>query len=179
MIESLGLRRVRYVHRRRAGMSYVSLLDMLTCCFGAIILMWLFSSVVVQRAKGIAPGKVIEFRVSGQTRAKIGVRAKLKDGIRWAGDSTPINPPIVIEPSEEGKSEDVRVILTGEYDDQDALYLFIHELENGRTWSSLNDKIQVTVSVNGAPYADTAGVYELYPRKLFHRFSINDLLNCK
>lgn len=150
-------------------MAYLHLLDMLTCCMGAVLLLWLVSNAANQDSKGISPGTVITFQVleSSPIKGTIGVRVRTKEGgLCWAGDSSPLNPPIIIDPSEEGESKEVKVILTGEYEDDDVLYLFVHALEGGEVWKDPSSKMLVEVS--GLPRQ------ELSLTKLFHCYKLVD-----
>ena len=153
-------------------MSYLSLLDMLTCCLGAMLVLWLISNAAIRTSKGISPGTVLRFEVQDTSRVKgnIGVRVQVKGELRWAGDRTPIEPPIIIDPAEEGADSSVTVILTGDYDDADRLYLFVHQLNDGTALWPSTQELKVNVTKNDARLNEVNFTYE----KLFYSAKLND-----
>jgi hypothetical protein len=148
----------------------MSLLDMLTCCLGAILVLWIASSAMIRSSKGIAPGTVITFKVTSDLKGTIGVRVKMKDGIRWAGDTSPTSNPIVIEPGEEGEKDEVTLVLTGDYTDEDQCFVFVHQLDGGVSWPS--GKV-LTVEVEGSKASINPLLFK--SDQLFHQLSLKAL----
>ncbi len=137
----------RSARRLRLGSMHLSSLDMLTCCLGAVLLLWLASAADNRTSKGVVSGVFLSFHVHSGVPAKIGVRVSTTKGLTWAGDEEG-DRTVTISPQVEGSSS-VKVFLNGEYGPNDQIHLFVNEVDQSG-WSVVgNQDTKVRVSFRG------------------------------
>lgn len=130
----------------RSGFSQISSLDMLTCGLGAFLALCFISIGIRLPQRGLLPGVILTFEVESPPKSLIGVRAVTSDGIVWAGGGDG-DRSIHFNPAHEGAGT-INVVLTGDYQPGDRLYVFISDLgPDIPTWPGKSPDVEVKVNV--------------------------------